>query len=274
MRGNFCRVLALITGTGLVLPIAGQVPGSTTPTGMTANPAHTAHLPYTAEFKVTNVRVLANGSTITLNSILVAAADSDGRQATATTATRQSRDMPRATRINVFDPVAHINVNWSSPGQKATVTEWLASVGPPPSCPPSAPNDARVPVKSMPGSIIEDLGTQTIRGIEAHGRRITTTLQTGTLGNDKPLVYIREFWTAIAPKLDGLNVREITIDPQAGKTTKELIHFKQSDPDPATFQPPHGYEVVARDAPVIPPPCGMMGGAIFTIGPLPAPPKR
>jgi len=40
--------------------------------------------------------------------------------------------------------------------------------------------------------------------------------------------------------LNGLLVRDVRDDPRSGKTTKELTNLSQSDPDPATFQPPAG----------------------------------
>ena len=61
--------------------------------------------------------------------------------------------------------------------------------------------------------LIEDLGTDTIQGVEAHGRRITTTIPAGEIGNAAPLVRTRETWMAVAPTLQGLVVRENSDDP-------------------------------------------------------------
>jgi hypothetical protein len=96
---------------------------------------------------------------------------------------------------------------------------------------------------------VEDLGTDTILGVEARGHRTTNTIPAGTIGNDAPLTRTTETWTAIAPGLTGLQVRMVSNDPQTGKTDKELTSFEQSEPDAAVFQAPSGYEIVNREAP-------------------------
>jgi hypothetical protein len=55
-------------------------------------------------------------------------------------------------------------------------------------------------------------------------------------------------WTALAVGLNGLLVRDVRDDPRQGKTTKELTNLSQNDPDPATFQPPDGYEIVTKES--------------------------
>jgi hypothetical protein len=94
----------------------------------------------------------------------------------------------------------------------------------------------------------ENLGTESIQGIEARGRRRTTTIPAGAMGNDAPLVSISDIWTALTVGLNGLLVRETRNDPRQGKTTRELTNLTQGDPDPATFQPPEGYEIVTKDS--------------------------
>jgi hypothetical protein len=84
----------------------------------------------------------------------------------------------------------------------------------------------------------------TILGIEAHGTRYTTTTPAGEIGNDQPLVRTQEDWFA---KGSGINVRNVTDDPQQGKHSMELVKLDQGEPDPALFQPPDGYEIVTEE---------------------------
>jgi hypothetical protein len=56
-------------------------------------------------------------------------------------------------------------------------------------------------------------------------------------------------WTAIAPGLTGLVVRQVTDDPQVGTMNKELGNFTQGEPDASVFQPPADYEIVNKEAP-------------------------
>ena len=65
MQGKICGVLALVAVACLPLPFSGQGQRSRSTSITMGNSAHTAQLPYTAEYKITNVRTLANGSTIT-----------------------------------------------------------------------------------------------------------------------------------------------------------------------------------------------------------------
>jgi hypothetical protein len=99
------------------------------------------------------------------------------------------------------------------------------------------------------------MGTQTIQGVVAQGRRTTRTTPSVYIGKDKkhkPPVCTTEVstveqWKAIAPGLTGLVVREVSEDAQLGKTSKELVRFSQSEPDAAVFRPPSGYEIVNRE---------------------------
>ena len=92
--------------------------------------------------------------------------------------------------------------------------------------------------------VIEDLGVETIKGIEAHGRRVTMTIPAGQIGNDQPLVTTTETWRS--PAL-GIEVRRTSDSPQSGKSTMELVSLDRSDPPITTFQPPEGYEVTTEE---------------------------
>jgi hypothetical protein len=73
----------------------------------------------------------------------------------------------------------------------------------------------------------------------------------GRIGNDAPLTRTNEVWSAIPPGLQGLLVRQVVDDPQAGKMDMELVNLNQSEPDAAVFEPPAGYEIVNKDAPQV-----------------------
>jgi hypothetical protein len=217
------------------------------------NSVRTTETPYTAEYKITRVQTLANGNTITRESTEVKAVDSQGRLMTATTTAPLSGDQTPITHVNVFDPEARTHTNWSSPGQKATViTTFSPGFGNSNCATTTTTSDSGI--THSPARVrrvkpaVEDLGTETIQGVEAHGRKTTTTTSAGEIGNDEPLVRSIERWTAIASGLTGLVVREITDDPQSGKTTRELVSLNQGEPALSTFLPPEGYEIVNKDA--------------------------
>lgn len=270
MRGSICELLALVAVAGLALPLSGQgVRGRTTTIEM-ANAPRAPRLPYTAEYKTTQVKTLADGTTITHEWTDVVAVDSRGRQMTATTQIPQSPDKTPSTHVFVHDPESRTNSNWSVPGQKATVTTMPA-----PGAPRSPCATTGEPVRSAVSSVtpsavrirpvVEDLGTDTVAGIEASGRRTTTTTPAGAVGNDAPLVRTTETWTAVNPGLRGLLVRSVSDDPQTGKRTKELTNLTQSEPDASVFEPPSGYEIVNREEAVC-------GGTVEVVTPPPPPP--
>jgi hypothetical protein len=86
----------------------------------------------------------------------------------------------------------------------------------------------------------EDLGTQTIEGIEVEGRRHTMTWPAGAIGNDAPITNTSETWTS--PALKEVIVRK-SDDPRYGEHTFKLVNINRSEPDPSLFEPPPGYTV-------------------------------
>ena len=268
---RICGVLLLVAACAL--QAAGQAQKTRTTTVEMANPAHAAQLPYTAEYKITRVQTLAGGATISHESTEVVAVDSQGRRMTATTTVPTSGDQTPRTHVSVFDPVARTNSNWSVPGQKATVMAM-----PPPTPGRNCQSTAVAPATSASLAPriertkpeVEELGTETIQGIEAHGRRTIFTTPAGAIGNDEPLVRTSEMWTAVAPGLRGLMVREVTDDPQSGKMTKEMSNLTQAEPDASVFDPPAGYEIENKDAPV--PSCIATPGVGQPMAPIAPPP--
>jgi hypothetical protein len=105
---------------------------------------------------------------------------------------------------------------------------------------PSGPV-TRVGPRADPGNMVhEDLGADTVMGVEVRGSRTTVTTPAGAEGNDQPLVHTDEVW--MAPSL-GLVLRSISDDPRFGKMQREVLTLDLNNPDPALFQPPAGYEV-------------------------------
>jgi hypothetical protein len=94
----------------------------------------------------------------------------------------------------------------------------------------------------------EDLGVETIEGVEAHGHRTTVTTPAGLIGNSQPLVSTNESWVATTIKPFSPVLRQNDDDPLSGTTTREATKVTLGEPDESLFQPPSGYEVVTRDA--------------------------
>lgn len=268
--GNALLAVGLFAGLGL--PVAGQIG--------TQIPAQRTPHPYTAKFQITSEQTLANGTTITHESREIQVVDSEGRRLTEIV-TPATDSMPERSSFHVFDPMARTNTTWMIPGKKALVRQMA---------PPLEPGQARSAcfstmaptVEMTPGAAPEsgerqdmsgasgkiapmmvqpkgsalttsrvDLGTQTIQGVVATGRRITTTTPAGVVGNDAPLVRTSELWNVASL---GLVVRSVVDDPRNGKRTRELVELNQGEPELSAFLPPADYEIVTQEMHEVP--CG------------------
>ncbi|MBZ5504593.1 MAG: hypothetical protein LAO78_03800 [Acidobacteriia bacterium] len=83
----------------------------------------------------------------------------------------------------------------------------------------------------------EDLGTQTIEGVSATGKRETVTIPAGQIGNERPIEVVSETW--YSPELHTMVLRKHS-DPRVGETTFRLTEIKRNEPDASLFQAPAG----------------------------------
>jgi len=229
---------------------------------LTDRAASAPRTPLTAEFRITHVQTLSNGTTITRESRETIARDSVGRSLRATMIVSPATDATD-TSVSVFDPANGEQVTWNTRNRRAHVLKtpvgnqqrgcWATPSGnatsrfgdarPLAGDASSAGEAAGPALRARTQPVREDLGTDTILGLEVEGVRTTRTIPAGQIGNDQALVRTVESWKA--PSL-GLTVRQITDDPQTGTTMRELVSIDLSEPSAATFQPPSGYQVVTE----------------------------
>jgi len=195
-------------------------------------------IPLTGKSSVQWTRTLEDGSTVTVQEQANLARDSQGRmyrERRSFVPVNSDRESP-LTELQFFDPDAKTQTICSAAKRECTVSDYFprrsfvaARAG-------SYANGARTLER-------EDLGANTIDGLDVTGTRETTTINAGVVGNDKPLVSTREFWYSAQLKT---NLMVTRTDPRDGKQVVRLIEFSQSEPDPHTFDIPEGYTV--RDA--------------------------
>jgi len=242
-RGTDRRWVVLLIA-GLALVTCGR-------TGASQSAVAVKRQPYTAEYKMTLVRTLANGATITHVTKLVRAMDSQGRTVRIGTGIgADGTPNEDSTLVQMQDPVAGTSGVWMGWNKSGRITKlpprdeqhgcWADADG---NIEMNYEPSNRPPVGQPPYTkpVTADLGTETIMGLEARGRRITTTIPTGGVGNDRPLVRTDEDWTATTL---GLRLRYSLSDPQMGKETMDLVNLNLSEPDPMLFQPPANYKIV------------------------------
>jgi len=99
-----------------------------------------------------------------------------------------------------------------------------------------------------PSPIAENLADQMINGIHATGTRITTTIPSGKMGNDKPIVVTSERWYSPDLKATVMTKHD---EPWAGELETQFTNVNVSEPDPSLFTVPSDYKIVDdKDGPV------------------------
>jgi hypothetical protein len=88
---------------------------------------------------------------------------------------------------------------------------------------------------------VEDLGKQSIAGLDTVGKRETTVIETGAIGNDSPLMVRREFW--YSPRL-GVNLVSKVNDPRVGIQNFEVSDIVLGEPDTTLFALPSHSRVI------------------------------
>jgi hypothetical protein len=227
--------------------------------------------PFTATITNESVQTLSDGTHITQSSTGQTARDSQGR-------TRQDAPLPNignlaatdAPHIVILqDPVAGTSYTlnltektaWKNPmppggmpvGSNAsgmtisTNTVFMHASGdsvpmpdmPPPSVAPQVFIQKRL-AEDAGDVTTEDLGTQTMEGVQVTGTRTTQTIPVGKIGNDRPIVITTEVWTSPDLKTTVLSKRN---DPRMGEQTFKLTNIQRSEPDPSLFTVPSDYKI-------------------------------
>jgi hypothetical protein len=86
----------------------------------------------------------------------------------------------------------------------------------------------------------EDLGTQTIAGVNAQGTRMTRTIPAGQMGNEKPIVIVHETWFSNDLQMVVMSKRT---NPWIGETTYTLTKIQRTEPAPSLFAVPLDFTV-------------------------------
>lgn len=86
----------------------------------------------------------------------------------------------------------------------------------------------------------EDLGKQMVEGVECEGKRVTTTIPAGSIGNERAIESVRETW--YSPELK-TTVMSKSTDPRFGESSYRLTGITRTEPEASLFQVPDGYTV-------------------------------
>jgi len=191
--------------------------------------------PYTAEAVTEFRRTLADGNKIQRTSTASVARDSEGRTRRALnleaigplTAARR-RGAGKSIFIN--DPAA--GISYVLDPTNRTVRQMPMRVR------DADPAGLSAKSRNNAARKTEDLGTQSMQGVTAQGKRVTRTIPAGQAGNQLPIEVVTETW--YSPDLQ-LVVMSKTSDPRFGETIYQLTNISRTEPDHSLFVPPPEY---------------------------------
>ena len=255
MKRLIATVAALLIGTA-ALPAQGRFAGGLGRGGpmsaWSGSETRVAGAPYSGVRTTLVQQTLANGNQITRQEQAKVYRDSQGRVRMEQTSTNAVTGQTR-TSITIADPVA--GVSHSLNPEAKTYARAPARMFARPAArtydgsgSTAGARRGRAGTQAQPGvggrarggaqTQTEDLGTQSIEGQPATGRRMTETIPAGGIGNQQPLQVVRETWISTALHIPVLIK---TSDPRFGVTNMQLSNVIMSEPDPSLFAPPPDY---------------------------------
>ena len=199
--------------------------------------------PFSATVATESVRHLADGSRITLINRRAVARDSSGRifQERRLLVPEDGKHESILTQIEISDPISH-DLYICVPKERVCQVEFFSAprfVPPAPATTSNSPNNpAGTPSR-------ENLGTQSLGGLETFGTRETLVIEAGLIGNDTAIQTTREYW--YSPKL-GVNLSSKLQDPRIGTQDFEVSDVVLGEPDAKLFElPPNSKLIDLRD---------------------------
>jgi hypothetical protein len=218
--------------------------------GRLAAEARVEGAPYSGVRTTVMQQTLANGNVISRQEQAKVYRDSQGRVRVEQTSTNPVTGKSRTT-VTITDPVASVAYVLNAEAKTYTKTPVRIFARPAGRTPGGstsglgagrARGSAQAQARGGRGrgaqAQTEDLGTQSIEGQPAAGRRMTETIPAGGIGNAQPIQVVRETWVSTALHVP---VTIKTSDPRFGVTSMQLSNIVMAEPDPALFLPPADY---------------------------------
>jgi hypothetical protein len=208
-----------------------------------------AGAPYSATAVIETTQTLADGTNINRKIQSNVYRDSQGR-------VRREMTLPAIGPIAsggqsksfvlIHDPVA--GTAYELRADTKTATQLPARAGGPKN-PDALQNkfEQRVQQEIANGTLKkDDLGTQTINGVQAQGTRYTRTIAAGQIGNDKPISVVDERWYSADLQIV---VKSTRTDPRMGTTSYTVTNIQRTEPAASLFTVPSDYTVTQAKGP-------------------------
>lgn len=185
-----------------------------------------ANLPFTATVEFETANQLSDGTVISHKTYNQIARDSKGRtrhEVHEWIGANGSKET-KIIRITLYEPTTRTKTELSPLTKTARQMSGTAPY----------PVSAQRP-GGKTASSREDLGTQTIEGLQVRGERISQTYPANILGNDRPFIVSAEYWYS---EVLQINLRSKRSDPRMGTQTIRVTQLLRQEPDPTLFVVP------------------------------------
>lgn len=225
--------------------------------------------PYSATFTTVATEKLQDGTALTHTVTRTVSRDSLGRTREEITMPARGADKQPHTMITIFDPVAKTMTvlrtekkiamvhpmfeprGQRGPGEGGPGEGGFGRRGPggPPPQPPAG-DSAQAKPEGAPhrgpredkNVATTDLGSKTIAGVVATGKRFTRTIPANTMGNTAPIVTTHEDWFSQDLKVE---LSRSDVNPFRGTDTMTVSGLTKAEPAASLFKVPEGYTVEA-----------------------------
>jgi hypothetical protein len=193
--------------------------------------------PFTGTVNVQRSFVQKDGQITTLKTAREIGRDSRGRifNETRTLVPASSNESPQVVGVHIYDPETRVSImvyDRQHTFRKATVNR------PPEAVPPSFLS-ASSGLNTLPQNQFtkeEDLGNKVIEGLTVHGVRQSQTIPGDNGG--KSVVITDEYWYSEDLRINLVLKHN---DPRTGGVVMRVSGINRSEPDPARFEIPAGY---------------------------------
>jgi hypothetical protein len=198
--------------------------------------------PYAADTVTESVQTLGDGNRIVRRNTSSFARDSEGRTRREMSVDVAGKPEESHKVIFIDDPVAgfHYVLNTrTKTATKVPLPKEGAVRAPGPMGPPMG-GEVRFIRSEGPEPVTEELGRQSMEGVEVTGKRVTVTIPAGAIGNERALVSKTETWFSEALKAPVLVKRS---DPRMGETVSRTTNIRQGEQPRYLFEIPADYKL-------------------------------
>ena len=197
------------------------------------------HAPFSLTLATEWTRPLLQGGTFTVVNSRPIKRDSNGRiyEERWLLMPKGSNARPQMSYIQIYDPAAETFLECSVHAHVCELRNW-----------PRTTTTGETPIKTESGPLPggrgyrsrEDLGSDTVAGIPVHAYRDTIVMNPGTMGNDKPMTYVRDL--RYSQQL-GFNLTSVLQTPAVGEQRFTVTEITTTEPEARFFNPPEGYRI-------------------------------